>query len=133
MAGRCCPPPAVLPSGRRRSTRATTGSRISPPCLRRPGYLRSSGAKTARPMSPTSATRTVRHDLAAENDTGKAGSRALSRRLEQFLDIAADRLRLRRRRVAAEDVAIAVDQEFGEVPLDALGAEHALGVALQPG
>src|SRR5438045_4189871 len=47
-----------------------------------------------------------------------------SAKLKQLLDVAGDRLRLDIRRVTLDDLAIAVDQELGEVPLDRLGAEQ---------
>src|SRR3546814_14079519 len=40
------------------------------------------------------------------------------------LDIRLDFLGLGRRRVAFDDLAVAADQELGEIPLDGLAAEH---------
>jgi hypothetical protein len=44
---------------------------------------------------------------------------------QQLLDIARNLLRLGLRRIALHHLAIAPDQELGEVPLDPLGAQHA--------
>src|SRR4030095_11482584 len=44
-------------------------------------------------------------------------------RSEQLLDIAGDALGLVLRRVSLDDLAVAVDQELGEIPFDRLGAQ----------
>src|SRR5437870_5470095 len=51
-------------------------------------------------------------------------SGSTDRELEQLLDVAGDRLGLDVGRVAFDDLALAVDQELGEIPLDRLGAEQ---------
>src|SRR5258706_9120003 len=43
---------------------------------------------------------------------------------QQLLDVPGDGLRLDVRRVALDDIALAVDEELGEVPLDRLGTEQ---------
>src|SRR5690348_14070365 len=45
--------------------------------------------------------------------------------LQQSPDVPFDLLRLVRRRIAPHDVALAVDQELGEVPLDRFRTQHA--------
>jgi hypothetical protein len=53
-------------------------------------------------------------------------------RCERGFDVGADRLGRVVRRVALEHLAVAADQELGEVPLDRLGAEQARRLGLQP-
>src|SRR6059058_1393456 len=60
----------------------------------------------------------------------KAG-RARSGR-ERGLDVGLERSRRVGRRVALDRTAVLADQEFREVPLDRLGAEHAPRFARQP-
>src|SRR5512140_1566211 len=43
---------------------------------------------------------------------------------EKLLDVAGDRCRLRVGRIALDHLAVAIDEELGEVPLDGLGAEQ---------
>src|SRR5688572_1574624 len=52
--------------------------------------------------------------------------------LQQGLDIGFQILGLGGGREPIDHLAVAVDQELGEVPLDGLAAEHALGATLQP-
>src|SRR6516225_4127915 len=50
---------------------------------------------------------------------------------ERSLDVLGQRLRLVARRVAAQNAALPVDQELGEIPLDRLRAEEAGRCLLQ--
>ena len=51
---------------------------------------------------------------------------------EQFLDGRLERFWLGSGRVTLDDLAVLVDEELGKVPLDALGAEKALLLLLEP-
>ena len=52
--------------------------------------------------------------------------------MQQLLDILGDALGLVGRGIAAHHLPLAVDQELGEVPLDALAAQQPRRLALQP-
>src|SRR6266511_1628939 len=90
----------------------------------------------SKPVSATgNATRSTLSVSAA--DTGADANAAISAKahaaasvftagvLQQLLDVGHDGLGLGLRRIAFDDVPLAVDEELGEVPLDRLGAEQA--------
>src|SRR6266542_2022307 len=89
----------------------------------------------SKPVSATgNATRSTLSVSAA--DTGADANAAISAKayaaasvftagvLQQLLDVGHDGLGLGLRRIAFDDVPLAVDEELGEVPPDRLGSEH---------
>src|SRR5271154_1918529 len=62
---------------------------------------------------------------------GKKQRACLSGAVQQCFDLAGQRLWLRRWPVAINDLALPVYQEFGEIPLDRLGAQDAALLALE--
>src|SRR5690348_15656123 len=86
-------------------------------------------AKAAHVVRGPLSRRVRRGDLSLK---GKVKSRSPARRLlQQRGEVLADLLRRVGRRVAAHDLAFAIHQELGEVPLDRLGAEQAGRLVLE--